>query len=297
MSRRFAENRLITSKRGDARLRAVILTSLWIAWPSVALAQSEPDSGKQPRIVAPQLIAPPDVDASRLQRIEPRPPLSGTLQQDGAGGGDAARRQAPASPLAGKPLLFNPVAGAAGKIATPGRVITIAGVDPVQLDRTCEGDGGASWPCGMIARTAFRSFLRGRAVRCDFPAGDPAPEVTASCRLGDKDVGEWLLAHGWAELPAGNQDEAYREAALKAEDERRGIHGPGPRVLNPVLTGRATAPAEPLPPLGDVGILPPIEVETPDLPEAAADQPPPANPLSPAPSGDLLPAPSTPQAE
>ena len=33
-----------------------MFTSLLIAWPSAALAQSEPDSGKQPRIVAPPRI-------------------------------------------------------------------------------------------------------------------------------------------------------------------------------------------------------------------------------------------------
>jgi len=260
---------------------------------TVSLAQTEaPASGKSPRIVAPQLIAPPEGAQSDLQRIEPRPPLDGAAIQ----GNDIV----PATPkpqalpakklLKADPLLFAPVAEQAGVLQAEGRAITISGVEPVPVDEMCGQDAGTPWPCGMAARTAFRGFLRGRAVRCEFPDGDVPETVTVPCRLGNRDLGEWLVANGWARAA----DENYKDAAKAAEEAKRGLFGPPPRELAASLRARAAgSPGSTVLPSGDLSILP-SGADAPPEPGVGI-APPPA--LAPVIQSAPLPPPSQPSAE
>lgn len=258
------------------------------AWPLVAYGQEsvEQTTKRAPRVVAPQLIAPPDVDNGALQRVEPRPPLDGTLGRP-PGKADMARKDKLLKP---DPLLFSPVAMSAGVIVAGGRTITIAGVEPVPEDQVCGGSVGLPWPCGKLARTAFRAFLRGRAVRCDFPEGEVPAEVAAQCRMGNRDLGEWLVANGWAR-PAG---ELYQQQFKAAVDGRKGMHGDAPPSLPAALKDEPPSVERPLPPLSSaaISILPAQGDDTPDQPAAAEPAPP-----SPQAAGtaDPLPAPSSPQ--
>lgn len=293
---RFGITGVAASISGLRLIHAAIAAFAGWSAAGAAIAQSQPSPEMQPRIVAPQLIAPPDVKTDDLQRVEPRPPLNGTLQQGSDIKPQATPKLQPATKLLkADPLLFKPVAEAAGKINAEGRIVTIAGVEGVPVDRMC-GEDGASWPCGMIARTAFRSFLRGRAVRCDFPDGDVPQEVTAACRVGNKDIAEWLLANGWAEISAGNETESYQELAKQAEAGKKGIYGSAPRALSPALTNNPVSPSAQLRPLGNISILPPLELAAPEQPSAETEiQPPPPGPMPTAPPSELLPAPSSPQ--
>jgi endonuclease YncB( thermonuclease family) len=197
-----------------------------------------------PRPVAPSIVAIPPVDPQALERIEPRPPLSEIAQA------------APPKKPPPKPLLFQPVAEAAGIVVAGGRKITIAGIEPIPDAEMCERQGGGTWPCGRAARSAFRAFLRGRAVTCDFPEGEVPDRLSTTCRLGPRDIGAWLAENGW-----GRADGAtYATQAKAAEDARRGIFGPGPSSL-PALSGLDAAPSADLPSgaagPADISILPP----------------------------------------
>jgi hypothetical protein len=160
------------------------------ALPVVAepVRQRSPAASRQ---VAPDIVAPLDLDADELQWTAPREPLS------------ELSLALPPKPKPPKPLLFQPVAQAAGVIAAGGRIITIEGIAPLANDEMCAAPSGREWPCGRAARTAFRAFLRGRAVTCDFPLGDVPAELAASCRLGKQDAGAWLVANGWARAAEG----------------------------------------------------------------------------------------------
>ena len=241
-----------------------------------------PEAPVPPRPVAPSIIAIPPVDSMALERVEARPPLS-----------EIAQAVPPKKPPP-KPLLFQPVAEAAGIIVAGGRTITISGTEPIPDGEMCGRQIGGTWPCGRAARSAFRAFLRGRAVTCDFPEGEVPDQLTTSCRLGPRDIGAWLVENDWARA-AGD---AYAKQAKAAEDAARGLFGNGPASLPAAPSGLNVAPSpassggEAGP--ADISILP--SGSEPRAPDSAAGS-------SPTPSigqddaiGDALPPPVSPPA-
>lgn len=127
----------------------------------------------------------------------------------------------------GEPL-FQPVAPAAGEIESKGVSVAISGIEVVRSDEACTDDAGKSWPCGVRARTAFRAFLRNRAVTCAEPEANGGP-ATAQCHIGKQDIGQWLVDNGWARAAAGGP---YADAGEKARAAGKGIFGPAPDVSN-----------------------------------------------------------------
>ncbi|SIT55279.1 conserved exported hypothetical protein [Mesorhizobium prunaredense] len=181
------------------------------------------------RAIDPEVVAPLQLQPEELERVEPRAPLS-----------ELALAGPPKPPKTKMPddwngtKLFQPVASAAGVIEAKGYSVAISGVDIVRQDETCS-DGGKSWTCGTRARTAFRAFLRGRAVICTVPPEGGRDLITAECRVGNQDVGQWLIENGWARAAKGGP---YVEAGEKARMARKGIFGPAPS-----LSGLPPAPA------------------------------------------------------
>lgn len=169
------------------------------------------------RTIDPETVVPPDVAVGALERIDPRPPLS-----DLALAGPPKPK--PPGEWKGTPL-FQPVAAAAGLIEAKGYTIAISGIDIVKPDETCTDGAGKSWSCGLAARTAFRAFLRGRAVTCAAPPEGGRDTIAAACSIGKQDIGQWLVENGWARpLEAG----AYVDAGQKARKAKKGIFGDAP---------------------------------------------------------------------
>jgi endonuclease YncB( thermonuclease family) len=105
---------------------------------------------------------------------------------------------------------------------TEGRTIRVSGVVPPPVDETCgAGDGGA-WPCGRMALTGLRLFLRGRAVECYYPLEGDISEIVAPCRVGPTDIGAWLLTQGWA-TPSDIASDDYRRDFESARCAGRGL--------------------------------------------------------------------------
>nr|WP_137929473.1 thermonuclease family protein [Mesorhizobium comanense] len=183
------------------------------------------------RAIDPQLVAPPELPAGDLERIEPREPLS---------------KLALAPPPKPKmpddwngTKLFQPVAPAAGLIDAKGYSVAVSGIDILKPDETCTTDG-KSWPCGIRARTAFRGFLRGRAVVCTVPPEGGRDLIAAECRIGKLDVGQWLVENGWARAAS---DGPYVEAGDKAQKAKVGIFGSAPNLAGMPAAPAAAAPA------------------------------------------------------
>jgi endonuclease YncB( thermonuclease family) len=176
-------------------------------------ALADPQSPAASRMVDPAIVAPPGLDAEGLQREAPREPLS------------QLSLALPPPPKmknewAGTPL-FRPLATESAVFESGGRTIAISGVESVPIDENCVYEG-ASWSCGMRARTAFRLWLRGRALVCQLPYEEQAV-TRARCRLAGcwRMAGcEWLgegrarrtLCAGRGE-GAGGQDGHLRRAA------------------------------------------------------------------------------------
>lgn len=203
--------------------------------------------------VDPELGAPSANEEKPLKRIAPRAPLS------------ELSLAAPPKPKAPKDLtgepLYRPVAEAAGVIEVKGQSITVSGIEVVAPDETCTDGAGKSWPCGVRARTAFRNFLRGRAVTC----APPDEAGTPRCLVGRQDISEWLVENGWARAAAGGP---YEEAGEKAKATHKGIFGAAPNLsgLPP-----APPPVEAVP--GAQGSILDLSGEAPPAPTPPTGQP------------------------
>ncbi|MCB1502734.1 MAG: thermonuclease family protein [Bauldia sp.] len=118
--------------------------------------------------------------------------------------------------------FFLPVTTDAGTFRAGALTIRVSGVDPVKVDQTCKRTSGEEWPCGKTGLHALRMFLRGRAIECYFPPPGAAEQVIAPCRVGQTDLGIWLLAQGWA-TPNDFATDDYRAAAITGRCERHGM--------------------------------------------------------------------------
>lgn len=229
------------------------------AIPAPAAPQS-PGQAVHSRAIDPEIVAPPELPDEALERVEPRAPLS-----------DLALAGPPKPPKLKMPdgwsgtKLSQPVATAAGLIESKGYAVAVSGIDVVKADETCS-DAGKSWACGARARTAFRAFLRGRAVACTVPPEGGRDIISAECHIGNQDIGQWLVENGWARAAQGGP---YVEAEDKARAARKGIFGAAPDLGGlPALPAAATGEA----PVAPDSILPPDDgTATPP-----ADQPAPA---------------------
>ena len=178
-----------------------------------ALPGSPPPAPVAPRVrtVSPSLVAPPPVARETLVRVAPREPLSplGQVDRHGAEGPKPT-------------LLHRPVIEAAGRFSSMGHTVRLAGIEPLAPDETC-GAGRQEWNCGRHARTAFRYYVRGRAMSCTLPEDTADGVLELSCRLGRADPALWLVRQGWARAAEGGP---YESAAEEARSAGRGIFGP-----------------------------------------------------------------------
>ena len=169
------------------------------------------------RPVAPEAMGFP-VEGEALERIDARKPL-----------GEIGAARSPSEGPPAETILFRPVATAGGAFTALGYEVRLAGIVPTDKAQECAGEGGVSWPCGIHARTAFRNWLRGRALTCIVPPAPPAEPVVSKCLLAGQDAAAWLVEQGWAKAEAGGD---YAELEEQARAARRGLFGPAPAAAD-----------------------------------------------------------------
>ena len=171
------------------------------------------------RPVASDLVSPPPVAQDRLERVAERAPLS-----------PIGRAHAPSEGPPKPTILYRPVVVAAGLFQAQGHTVALAAIEVFDQNEAC-GDGSAAWPCGVHARTAFRNWLRGRALTCVVPPVPASGTVVSDCTLGGHNPAEWLVSNGWAKA-APDGPYAQLEAAARAAG--RGIFGSAPATAMPM---------------------------------------------------------------
>lgn len=95
--------------------------------------------------------------------------------------------------------------------------IRLEGIDAPEHDQTCSR-GGKPYPCGREARDMLRRLAASGALACEGSEHDRYGRLLARCEVNGRDVGEALVAAGWA-VANGDYD-AVEAAARRA---RRGI--------------------------------------------------------------------------
>lgn len=160
-----------------------------------------------------------------LERVEPRAPLSEL-------GLATPPQEKPAESILSEDkaaeggLFYRPVALAAGRLEVGNRIIELNDIDIVEPETPCADINGEVWQCGMQARTAFRSWLRGRAVVCDMEGVDQEQQlIKTSCSLADTDIARWLVENGWARAKFGG---IYNDSQAQAEKQLLGVFGRKP---------------------------------------------------------------------
>ena len=56
------------------------------------------------------------------------------------------------------------------------------------------------------------SFIRGRAIECELPAGADTLPDPATCVVGGENISEWLVAQGWAKRSGDSFEDAEKNA-------------------------------------------------------------------------------------
>ncbi|RCS24692.1 thermonuclease family protein [Phyllobacterium salinisoli] len=238
---------LLDHSGGTETSQAILTENFELPEDGEAVQPTEEISGsiaekEQPaaRPAAPGFALPQDYADEPLERIDPRPPLSELSlalpprpQAAAADPGEIRYR-----------LLHRPLATAAGRIEADGHVVEVQGIVIPSPDETCTDPAGVNWPCGMQARTAFRAWLRSRAVMCRLPATPSSAVSATDCTLGGEDVAAWLVGNGWARAKA---DGPYAERARKAEERQVGIFGRRPDSALPAFSVSMPPSPEPLP--------------------------------------------------
>ena len=168
---------------------------------------TDPANNQADRVVGEDLIAIPDFDTARLERLPARKSLSHPETSDG-------------DELSGTRLLHGPVATAAGLIEAQGIRIRLAGIEPTLPELLCGSGSDPRQPCGKMALTAFRAWLRGRAIECNLGNSSTKETVEASCSVGGRDAAAWLVKNGWAKARDGG---AYALLEKTARSNGSGI--------------------------------------------------------------------------
>lgn len=169
---------------------------------------AETTSPRQVRAIEPDVFGSPAfANADDLERVAPRAPLSEPTER-------------------AKPkvvLLHRPSSLAAGIVSFgAGQRVRLADIVETPADRTCLAEDGRSWPCGIMARTQQRLFLRNRSLTCETSGTAWQGEIRTHCWVGVQNVSSWLAKYGWAEAEPGSALAALTKEARAA---RRGLFG------------------------------------------------------------------------
>lgn len=104
-----------------------------------------------------------------------------------------------------------------------GTRIRLWGIDAPESSQLCRGDDSLPYRCGAQAANDLYAFVARRPVSCQPVAQDRYGRTVATCRVGDADLGEWLVRSGlaldWPQYSKGR----YGAIQHDAEQAGRGI--------------------------------------------------------------------------
>lgn len=163
------------------------------------------DDARKVRAIEPDAFGyPAYTSAANLERVDARLPLSET-----------------SAPKATVTVLHRPFSPAAGILAfDEERRIRLKDIEATAPSRTCALATGGTWPCGEMARTQQRQFIRNRSVSCEAVGSGWHGEVVTRCWIGAQEVSAWLAKQGWVEAKA---DSSLASLTETAKSEARGL--------------------------------------------------------------------------
>ncbi len=102
-----------------------------------------------------------------------------------------------------------------------GERIRLHGIGAPEMRQSCWRDGKV-WRCGGAATNALAGKIASRVVACQELDRDRYGRIVAKCAVAGEDLGEWMVANGWAVAYVYFSYE-YTRAEQRAKSARRGI--------------------------------------------------------------------------
>ena len=118
-----------------------------------------------------------------------------------------------AAPLAAQTVTGSATVSDGDTLTVAGETIRLFGIDAPELGQSCEGKGGAPWPCGAWAQDVLAGMVAGRHVTCAGRERDRYDRLVAVCTVDGGDLGEAMVEEGAAH--------AYRRYALDYVDAEK----------------------------------------------------------------------------
>lgn len=124
-------------------------------------------------------------------------------------------------------LAADPLIGVASvvdgdTIEIHGQRIRLHGIDAPESSQPCTRPGGEVWPCGRHAANALADEIGRATVHCGPLGQDRYRRTIAVCRKGGEDLGQWMVARGWA-VAFRRYSLDYVAAEDRAYAARRGV--------------------------------------------------------------------------
>jgi endonuclease YncB( thermonuclease family) len=76
--------------------------------------------------------------------------------------------------------------------------LRLHGIDAPELRQTCDDQAGEAWACGRRAASELAAAVAGGEIHCISRERDRYQRLVATCWSQGRDVGQALVAHGWA---------------------------------------------------------------------------------------------------
>jgi endonuclease YncB( thermonuclease family) len=109
-----------------------------------------------------------------------------------------------------------------GTVMVGSHRISLYGIAAPDADQTCSDAQDQPYPCGRASARALEDHIGGAAIACEPRGGATGGAVEAICRVGDEDLGAWMIGRGYA-VPDRSRGLDYTKAAERAWGRHLGL--------------------------------------------------------------------------
>ena len=109
-----------------------------------------------------------------------------------------------------------------------GQIVDLWGITAFGLDQLCPHPSGRMVRCGLYAAAQLQEKVKTAEIRCEQKESKFGGVISAQCFLGDEDIGQYMVANGYARADA-TVTERYTGHEVQAKAQRRGLWGTGTR--------------------------------------------------------------------
>lgn len=100
--------------------------------------------------------------------------------------------------------------------------VTLRGIVAPATETTCWDAHEAPYTCGRRAAAELTAHIGTEGLTCERSGHPDDRSAVAVCRMGAEDLGDWMIARGYA-IPTSDAPASYRQAADRAWGQRVGL--------------------------------------------------------------------------